>query len=489
MTSERNNTQPKAAELPDKIAVLDAELTENFKTQFSVSPFLSRKIVSFQGNKDKPAYGWYKYKEAFSAGLVEYFLGSYAGGMSGKVLDPFAGIGTTLFAASSQDIPADGIELLPIGQEIIRARLLSERELTVDDIATLEHWINSSPWKESSEKVAFSTIRITENAYPPETVAAIERYRGALQRENDKVQAILRLALLCVLEGISYTRKDGQYLRWDARSGKQRPGTKAFNKGEILTFDAAIISKLREILSDIRDAETPVTLFPVKRTAKDIRLFKGSCLEVLPTLETAAYGAVMTSPPYCNRYDYTRTYALELAMLELTQAEVSSLRQEMLSCTVENREKDLLKICPQWTPFIEAANQQKLLQTIYTYLEHEKESGTLNNNGIPRMVRGYFSEMACVIGECARVLKPDARLFMVNDNVRYAGVSISVDTILSDIAQSLGFAVEKILVVPGKKGNSSQQMGRYGRVPLRKCVYVWRKNNAIPSTFTHYLIP
>ena len=63
----------------------------------------------------------------------------------------------------------------------------------------------------------------------------------------------------------------------------------------------------------------------------------------------------------------------------------------------------------------------------------------------------------------------------VNDNVRYAGVSISVDMILSDIARSLGFAVEKILVVPGKKGNSSQQMGVYGRVPLRKCVTVWRK--------------
>ena len=475
MTSERDKTQSESAELREKIAALDAELAENFKSQFSVSPFLSRKIVSFQGNKDKPAYSWYKYKEAFSAGLVEYFLGSYTGQMSGKVLDPFAGIGTTLFAASSQGISADGIELLPIGQEIIHARFLAEREMTADDIATLERWITSLPWKECSERVPFSTIRITEHAYPQETVEAIERYRGALQRENEKIQAILRLALLCVLEGISYTRKDGQYLRWDARSGKQRPGTKAFNKGEILTFDAAITAKLKEILSDIRNAETPLTLFPVKQTVKDIRLFKGSCLEVLPTLETASYGAVVTSPPYCNRYDYTRTYALELAMLGLTQAEVSNLRQEMLSCTVENREKDLLKISPQWTPFIEVANQQKLLQTIYPYLDHEKTSGTLNNTGIPRMVRGYFSEMACVIGECARVLKPNAHLFMVNDNVRYAGVSISVDTILSDIAQTLGFSVEEILVVPGKKGNSSQQMGTYGRAPLRKCVYVWRK--------------
>ena len=475
MTFERDRTLPETTELHEKIAALDAELTEDFKSQFSVSPFLSRKIVSFQGNKDKPAYNWYKYKEAFSASLVEYFLGSYDGQISGKVLDPFAGIGTTLFAASALGIPADGIELLPIGQEIIHARLLSEREMSSDDLATLEHWITSLPWRECPERVSFSTIRITENAYPPETVEAIERYRGALQQENKKVQTILQFALLCILEGISYTRKDGQYLRWDARSGKRRPGTKAFNKGEISPFDAAITSKLKEILSDIRNAETPVTLFPVNRTVSDIQLFKGSCLEVLPTLESAAYGSVMTSPPYCNRYDYTRTYALELAMLGLTQADVLRLRQEMLSCTVENREKDLLKICPQWTPFIEAANQQKLLQTIYTYLDHEKASGALNNNSIPRMVRGYFTEMACVIGECSRVLKPSARLFMVNDNVRYAGVSISVDTILSDIAQSVGFEVEKILVVPGKKGNSSQQMGTYGRAPLRKCVYVWRK--------------
>ena len=475
MTSEKNKIQPETAELRTEIAALDAELTEDFKAQFSVTPFLSRKVVSFQGNKDKPAYSWYKYKEAFSASLVEYFLGSYDGQISGKVLDPFAGIGTTLFAASSQGIAADGIELLPIGQEIIRARLLSERELTSNDFATLERWITSLPWKEGAARVPFSTLRITENAYPPETVVAIERYRGALQQENEKIQAILKLALLCILENISYTRKDGQYLRWDARSGKQRPGTKAFNKGEILGFDAAITTKLKEILSDVRNAEVPATLFPVKHITKDIRLFEGSCLEVLPTLETAAYGAVMTSPPYCNRYDYTRTYALELAMLGLTQADVLRLRQEMLSCTVENREKDLLKICPQWESFIEAANQQKLLQTIYTYLEHEKVSGPLNNSGIPRMVRGYFSEMACVIGECARVLKPNARLFMVNDNVRYAGVSISVDMILSDIARSLGFEVEKILVMPGKKGNSSQQMGAYGRVPLRKCVYVWRK--------------
>ena len=181
-------------------------------------------------------------------------------------------------------------------------------------------------------------------------------------------------------------------------------------------------------------------------------------------------------PPYCNRYDYTRTYALELALLGVTEDELVGLRQAMLSCTVENRAKDLLAINPAWQNAITAADQQQLLQKILAYLENQKEMDLLNNDGIPRMVRGYFYEMACVIAECARVLKRDAPLIMVNDNVRYAGACVPVDIILSEMAEQLGFRVENILVLPNGKGNSSQQMGAHGRDQLRKCVYIWRKN-------------
>ncbi len=475
MTFTKNGSEPENADLHAEITALDADLMEEFEPQLSLSPFLSRKIVSFQGNKNRPAYSWYKYKEAFSAGLVEYFQSKYVGCSQGKLLDPFAGIGTSLFAASENGIHADGIELLPIGQELIHTRILLQKVLSSDATSTLERWVSSQPWEGCQDRVPFSTIRITEGAYPSNTVDAIERYRGALLQENENIQAILRLTLLCVLESISYTRKDGQYLRWDARSGRMRPGTKPFNKGEILTFASAITTKLNEIISFINSHQTPVSLFSKPHEKGDIRLFSGSCLEILPTLESMSYKSIITSPPYCNRYDYTRTYALELAMLGLTHEEVCSLRQKMLSCTVENREKNLLEICPEWETYIETTKNQKLLNSINTYLEYEKSSGRLNNNSIPRMVQGYFSEMACVIGECYRLLKPDSRLFMVNDNVRYAGIGISVDLILSDIARTLGFEVENIFIVPGRKGNSSQQMGKYGCIPLRKCVYVWRK--------------
>ena len=398
--------------------------------------------------------------------------------MDGKILDPFAGSGTALFTASAMGMDADGIELLPIGQQIISTKKLIESEFTSGDFDELQRWANFPVWQDSPESILLNELRITRGAYPERTRLQIEKFLAAIQHENPRVQAVLFFALLCVLEIISYTRKDGQYLRWDHRSGRKQ-GKKRFDKGEIAEFEKAISEKIREILEDLRPTE-PVqqTLFAQQaKPSKQgkIHLYDGSCLDVMPKIPGGEYDAIITSPPYCNRYDYTRTYALELALLGSGEKELSDLRQAMLSSTVENRAKDLLKINPLWADAIAAADGQELLQAVIKYLESQKVLGLLNNNGIPRMVRGYFYEMACVIAECSRVMKPNAPLIMVNDNVRYAGVSISVDMILSSIAEKLGFWVENILVLPSGKGNSSQQMGEHGRDELRKCIYIWRK--------------
>jgi len=98
-----------------------------------------------------------------------------------------------------------------------------------------------------------------------------------------------------------------------------------------------------------------------------------------------------------------------------------------------------------------------------------------NNSNIVRMVKNYFFEMCLVIFEMFRVIKKDGIVYMVNDNVRYAGETIPVDLILSDFAEAAGFNVDKIWILGNGKGNSSQQMGNHGREELRKCLYVWRK--------------
>jgi DNA modification methylase len=472
---KRPSAKIKAAVSPAlrKLDALNRKAEKLWKDKLVLESSLSRSLVSFQANKGRAVYRWYKFKEAFSAGLVEYLFNQLHIS-KGTLLDPFAGSGTALFAGGAAGLKAEGIELLPIGQTVIQTKQIIDWELQPEDSDRLAYWLKTHPWKNHAEVRPVNELTITRGAYPQETTASIGSYLAAIDQENRRVKAILFFALLCTLESISYTRKDGQYLRWDHRSGR-RQGKKPFDKGKILPFDKAIISKLEDIVTDLRSAGMPEDLFGTVRSRAEIVLHSGSCLEVLPRLKKSAYDCIITSPPYCNRYDYTRTYALELALMGVDTKGLTNLRQQMLSCTVENRAKDLLALNPNWKRPIGFADKHEHLQSILAYLESQKELALLNNNGIPRMIRGYFYEMACVVAECARVLKRGSPMMMVNDNVRYAGAIIPVDIILSEFAEQLGFVAEKILVLPNGKGNSSQQMGEHGRESLRKCVYIWRK--------------
>ncbi len=460
-----------------EIEELDNSLTEYFSDAFVIDDALTRKLVSFQANKERTYYRWYKYKEAFSADLVEYLFRKYSV-ITGKILDPFAGAGTTLFASSSLGYNSEGIEVLPVGQKIITANILVRGANKQKIIFALENWLRQKPWNDEGKIKIFKVLRITDGAYSPETHHKIGRYLNDLEHEPPEIKEILLFALLCILESISYTRKDGQYLRWDYRS-RRRNSKNTFDKGKILSFNEAIVKKLNEIKNDMNLGDVKNDLFSFIQ--KDIQigeigLLKGSCLEVLPNLENHAYSGIITSPPYCNRYDYTRTYALEHALLGVNESELVCLRQAMLSCTVENKAKELIGLNKEWHTVINVCDSLPLLQKVLGYLDYKKDKKELNNIGIARMVRGYFYEMACVIQECYRVLDKDGMMFMVNDNVKYAGAAISVDTILSKIAEDIGFHIENILVLPQGKGNSSQQMGKHGREALRKCIYIWRKD-------------
>jgi DNA modification methylase len=200
-------------------------------------------------------------------------------------------------------------------------------------------------------------------------------------------------------------------------------------------------------------------------------------------MQTGYFDFILTSPPYCNRYDYTRTYALELVFLGQDSEQVRNLRQTMLSCTVENKEKiDYLRQFyasigreVDFETVLSTYHNSGAMMEVNAILDELNLLEKLNNNNIPRMVKNYFLELCFVIFEMARVTKSGGYCIMVNDNVRYGGEEIPVDLILSEFAENFGFFINKIFVLPKGKGNSSQQMGNYGRTEVRKCVYLWQK--------------
>ena len=462
------------------------ELERRYGPLLQETAVFNRQIVSFQANKTETLHSWINYREGFSAQLVALLLQEFGIQPGETVLDPFAGSGTTLLTAQMLGIDAVGIELLP------HCHLAWEAKTAVfaydlDELTAARQKIQTEQPPPVTEP--FPHLTITESAFPPENERALMAYTRWFEQMDASplTRQLCRAVLMSILEEISYTRKDGQYLRWDGRAAKiiQRNQTrlsqgkkpiKGIHKGEIPAVRDAFLRKFNQILRDIARLQAE------NGAGGRQELIAGNTLYTLPTLADGRFQAVITSPPYANRYDYTRTYALELAWLGVNE-DIFRLRQEMLSCTVENKPKlDKLR------RFYQSIGREDMfervtavwqanaaLQEINEALQIRWQMGQINNKGILNMIRQYFAEMTFVFAELHRVCASGACVAVVNDNVRYAGEVIPVDLLSTNLAEAVGFRPVKIYVLPQRKGNSSQQMGRYGRRALRKSIAIWQK--------------
>ena len=467
------------------------ELEEKYFPLIEVTEDFNRKSVSFQLSKNEAIHGWLKYKEGFSADLVNKFLKEFGCRKGDIILDPFMGSGTTALVAILNDMNSVGYDILPMSKISILAKMsvlkydLSEIEKMIDLIANTE--VPASYNKKTNE------LSTTTDAYPNNNGVEIEYFRELI-RESDYSDLTKNLFTLCTLntlERVSYSAKDGQYLRWDCRCPKiieaeksrlaagKKPFVVRLDKGEIPSFKKAVVDELNKVTEDIKYIQ--------KYSNSDFNnrcdIIEGSALFNLPLLSDNTIGGVVSSPPYCNRYDYTRTYALELAYLGKNDSDVRQLRQDLLSCTVENKPKresirDFYNKIGRLSDFEKVeeiiANCSALTETVEA-LKARSLKGEINNKGVLKMVEGYFYELAFIFFEIFRASKSGAGVAFVNDNVRYAGEVVQVDFITCALAEAIGFNIKKIYALKQKKGNSSQQMKKYGRVALRKSITVWKK--------------
>ncbi|MBD2299938.1 MULTISPECIES: DNA methyltransferase [Nostocales] len=467
------------------------DLEERYSELLEETDEFNRQLVSYQGNKGEIAHGWIRYKEGFSFKLVETLIKQFGIKQKDTILEPFCGSGTTLLVCKALGINALGFEILPVCHLMWEAKSYLE-DYDIEELTHLfEKLSNTIPTK---TEFAFPHITITRDAFSQATENDLMFFTNWIntQKVSKQTKVLYQLLITSVLEEVSYTRKDGQYLRWDYRSQKvqqrnqvriaqDKIPVKQFDKGAIPTVKEALLRIFKKVILDIKSLKYTLPSDSFQN------VINGSVLENLPKYESEQFSGVITSPPYCNRYDYTRTYALELAYLGTDDLDIRKLRQNQLCCTVENRSKlDKLEQIYQdigridnFKAICKIITGNSVFQEVNSALKVRQERGEINNPGILSMVEGYFYELTFLFAEIFRTCKKGAYVAFVNDNVRYGGEIIPVDMLCTEIAEAIGFVPEKIYVLPQRKGNSSQQMKRFGKESLRKSITIWRKPEKI----------
>jgi len=403
-----------------------------------------RQAVTFVDNKSKPIHRWYSFTQGFSVELVKELLSDLAVSNRHRVYDPFAGSGTTLLACKQAGIPSFGSEISPLLCWITRLKTSvwdsSELRIAVKSLR------RATPSQEHSNPSVFQGF--FEQAYAPKILNQIFGWRDwIVERFASPTRDFLLLGLASLLEVVSQLRKHGSHYRFLNKTDSL--GLAKLNI-PVISSDAELRPLLAERLDMMID-DVESARFPDPTVSAEV--FDLDSRQASPVGRVA--DVVITSPPYLNRNMYFAQQKAELVLLNYihTYEDYRSLVRQTFRSHVEGQ------LAP--TPKSDIPE----IQTIVDLIKLSEN----NNAKIPHMVCGYFDDLRNTLATLRQALSPGANLAFVVGNCRWGGVVIPVDHLLCMIAERLGYSLERIIVTR-LKGNSPQQMRRYGKIPLRESV-------------------
>lgn len=366
-----------------------------------------------------PVHRWFVFPHSYGPQLVEWVLDRLSLHAGSVVLDPFCGAGTTLVECQRRGLRSIGVDLLPLAALAARAKTNPPRKRALRD--------TSRRSVEAARKADPIPPRppVLDRALSPE---AYGRLAAALATAgNGPAGDSVRIATLSITRRFSSLVADGGWLR---KSPAELPP-------DLVPEELA--QALSTISEDLNGKPHP----PATVLRGDSRS--------LP-LEDGSVDAVITSPPYPNRHDYTRVFAVELELGFGIADGVWALRRQAIHSHPEARPE----------------RPDRHYEPLPELDDKVAEVAAQHPDGrIPDMLAGYFRDLHDVLIELRRVLTPDGHAAFVVGNARYCGVSIPVDDYLAGIAARIGFVVEAACPLRFR-GNSAQQMGAYGREASRE---------------------
>jgi DNA modification methylase len=389
--------------------------------------------------EDRSIHGWYRFVLSFPPHLVDGYMERFKMNRGKRLLDPFCGTGTTLVQAKKRGIPSVGIEANPMASFASRVKV--DWKPDPDGLENHAHRIN----RDVSEELRSSGIFD----------------EPLLRLLNNNSQSVLRnldpeLEKLLLKNSISALPLHKTLILLDHIRKENHP---EFLSHEMLALAKALVNSISNLrfgpevgVGVVKEDVPAVGLWQKEvdlmvddlRHFKDLadipsEVFQADARQMTDLLEPQSVDAVITSPPYPNEKDYTRTTRLELVLLGFVKdkTELQALKKTL----VRSNTRSVYKADDddQWI----AKNER--IQEIADEIEKRRiEMGKTSGfeRLYARVTKLYFGGMFRHLRDMRTVLKPGAYLaYVVGDQASYLRVMIRTGEILSDIARSLGYDV------------------------------------------------
>jgi excisionase family DNA binding protein len=401
--------------------------------------------TAFTRNRDTPIHRWVPWIAGFSAGFVGEVLDRELAAKDGlSVLDPFAGVGTTLVEAAFRGCKSTGFEINPYAALACRVKFeaLQRDPKEIRALAGRLHRTLRAQLADGTAEPSADPppgFRTRDPFLSPRVERQVRFVADFIEHTDAGWQArLLRVALGSVLVGISnYSYEPSLGRRVSA------------GKEPILDADVPAIlrDKLDRMAGDIeqaqaqhgestRRAEADVVLDSYLTSGRD-RLGEG------------AVDVLITSPPYLNNYHYVRNTRPQMFWLGLAE-EAADLRE--LATSSFGKFWQTVRTEPQIElafEYPELAEKLALLRSLHA------EKGAYGGPGWANYAATYFNDCARFCEVTAHVMRPGGLAVVVIGNNILQGIEFKTDEFFAAIAERAGFDVAGLHRVRKKRTGSS----------------------------------
>ena len=395
--------------------------------------------------EDMPIHDWYRFVLSYPPHLVRQYLERFGVTSRQRLLDPFCGTGTTLVEAKKSGIPSVGCDAHPFAFLVSRVKTnwMLDADLLSSVLRSILVSAEQQMIRHNLPPLSFYTLLVREEVPANRNGYSLSEDEAKLLPTGFVSDKPLRRLLILRDEIEQHT--DGHpaavrefFLVGMAYVIANHAGNFAFGPEIYRTKPKPDADVLEHFASHVNTMVLELQRAQIhgwQETKSQVFLDDARKLQKIPD----GISAVITSPPYPNEKDYTRTTRVESLLLRLLKSrdELRSIKESLLRSNTRNvfvTDSDASDVAE--FPDIKAVCDRIERRRV----ELGKTSGF--EKLYHKVVGHYFGGMRRHFHALRPLLKPKAKLaYVVGDQLSFLMVPVATGKLLGQVAETEGFKV------------------------------------------------